>query len=52
MSLSEQVAKLEQENINLRSMWRRDLEVLVMIAERHNETEIVEATKECLKNLQ
>lgn len=50
-SLSEKVAELERENVHLRAGWRHDLEVLVMVAARHDEIKILEAAKTCLAQI-
>jgi len=51
MSLSEQVAKLEEEKASLKAGWRNDVEILLSLAQRHGEGRIAEAAKVCLRRL-
>lgn len=50
-ALTAQVFELERKYAQSQAGWRHDLEVLVSLAEKHDETEIAEAGKVCLKNL-
>ncbi|HUT88718.1 MAG TPA: hypothetical protein VMY37_04430 [Thermoguttaceae bacterium] len=51
MSLSEQVAELEQEKADLRAGWRNDLEVLISLALRGGDFETAKAAERCLANV-
>ena len=51
MKVSEQVVQLEKENADLRSGWKNDLRVLLSLAERLNDTEVIQGAKDGLKSL-
>lgn len=51
MSVSREVVRLERENEQLRLGWINDLEALIVVAKRHNESKIVAAAEKCLASL-